>query len=94
VSPGAATPAPQIGVLAEGGRVSRRVRVHAVEQRTRIAYGCRLGGGVGVRRWIRTDGVFPLRVLLRDTPLDERWGCALNKAVRRAPWEIVSCDWW
>ena len=42
----------------------------------------------------RMDGGFPLRDLLRDTPLDDRWGCALNKAVQRAPWEIVSCGRW
>jgi hypothetical protein len=55
----------------------------------------RAGWAVGLACAVDTDAWgFPLRDLLRDTPLDERWGCALIKAVRRALWEIVSCDRW
>jgi hypothetical protein len=37
---------------------------------------------------------FPPEGFLEGLQLDERWGCALNKAVQRAPWEFVSCDRW
>jgi hypothetical protein len=85
VSPVKATPAPQIGVLGEGERVSPRVRVCADGQRSWIDCRCRLGGGVGVRGGIRTDWVFPLRDSLRDsTSWTRGGGRAPNMAVQRA----------